>query len=572
MENGFSNYRRILAGSCVVSLLSMGGVQAAPLTGHSAVRTPVRAPFVAGEVIVKLKDGVRASSVNMNALIQKSLGSIAILSVKPFRTDASFAKVKIAQSGMTALAISRISQDPSIQYAEPNFIYRTSEAGIPSDTDFEKLWGIKNVGQMDAAGQVGKPGADINVVPLWQRGITGSRDVVVAVIDTGVQWDHPDLEANVYTNPGEAGGLAANGKDDDGNGFIDDVHGWNFAAQTNASSDDHDHGSHCSGTIGGVGDNGKGVAGINWQVSILPVKFLDGQGGGTLEGAVESIKYATKMKVNIMSNSWGGGGYSEALKDAIVEAKNAGILFVAAAGNDGSDNDATPTYPASYDVENVVAVAATDNMDKLAEFSNYGKNRVHVAAPGVKVYSTIKGGAYDTFSGTSMACPHVAGVSALLLSANPGWSFSEIKERLIKTSVPVAGLRRKVMAKGRVDANNAFFNIVPPSDEPDPALWMDVPHVVDSAHPYADKSNVTFQIHHEGAKYIRVYFEKLSTEQSYDRVTVESGAGEVADDLTGKLTDYMSEYVKGDTAVLRLTSDDSINEYGFRVTKIQVIK
>ncbi|NDD93079.1 hypothetical protein EBZ37_13485 [bacterium] len=253
--------------------------------------------------------------------------------------------------------------------------------------------------------------------------------------------------------------MATNGVDDDGNGFIDDVHGWNFAAKSSNSSDDQGHGSHCAGTIGGSGNNSIGVAGVNWQVTMMPVKFLDAQGGGTLQGAVEAINYARTMGAKIMSNSWGGGGASQALKEAIEKARDAGILFVAAAGNDGTDNDSRPVYPAAYPVENVLAVSAVDNQGGLADFSNFGKKTVHVAAPGVNVMSSTKGSSYRSLSGTSMACPHVSGVGALLLSINPSMSYSELKERIMKTSQPLASVRRKVVSRGMVSAYNAINNI-----------------------------------------------------------------------------------------------------------------
>lgn len=600
MEKGFSQFPvhqqnrvvRLSAGmmalgmlcsaSSLIAFAASADAQAAESISQSTQNKSLKAAeHVSGELIVKLKDenGQKALSVLKSALV-----GIQILDVEPFVTDQSLQKVKIAQDKQLDDAIRVLNAHPSVAYAEPNFIYRASLQqssqpsvqndvdGAPNDPDFGKLWGLKNTGQADSAGQVGVAGADINVLPLWKKGITGSKDVVVAVIDTGVAWDHPDLVDNLYTNPGEAGPLANNGKDDDGNGFIDDVHGWNFNSKNNNSRDDHNHGTHCAGTIGATGNNTLGVAGVNWKVSILPVKFLSSSGGGTLQDAVESINYARSMKVNIMSNSWGGGGFSQALADAIKGAHEAGILFVAAAGNDGNNNDNSPTYPASYEFPNVVAVAATDNRDQKASFSNYGTKRVHVAAPGVKVYSTLKDKTYGAFSGTSMACPHVAGAAALLLSANPDWDYNLIKERLIKTSQPVRALRKQVMAKGRIDLNNAYHNIVPPSEDPDESLWKTVEQVIESPHPYSDNANLKFPVNYPGAKYIRVIFDKVDVEQKYDNVIVEDAAGASAEELTGTVANHTSEYVKGDSLVVRLKSDGSVTKWGFKISKIQVIK
>ncbi len=567
--NGFSDRYRWTA---VAVAASLGW--AATAAGATQNKSKQEAEAVGGELVVKLREDLAAKQAKglIEGVITRKLGSVAGLSVRAFRTDARLQLVRLPANKSVFGAIAALSEDSSVAYAEPNYIYRANEAGLPDDTDFSKLWGIHNTGQTDSAGQVGTAGSDVNVLPLWAAGHTGSKDILVAVIDTGVDWDHPDLAANIYTNPGEAGALATNGKDDDGNGFVDDVHGYNFAAKNANSRDDHNHGTHVSGTIGGIGNNGRGVAGVNWSVSILPVKFLTAGGSGTLADAVESINYARIMKAKIMSNSWGGGGFSQAMKDAIQAAHDAGILFVAAAGNESNNNDTSPTYPCTYDVPNVVSVAATDNRDVIASFSNYGARKVHVAAPGVKVYSTVKAGAYATYSGTSMATPHTAGVAALVWSANPTWDFAEVKSRLIRTSDPIQALRRKVLAKGRVNAYNAFHGIVPPSDEPDESAWIPRAHTVESPHPYADHADLTYTVKATGAKFIRIIFERIQVETSYDKVFVQSPAGEVAETLTGSLSNYTSEYVKGDSAVIRLKSDESNTGFGFKVSQIQVIE
>jgi subtilisin family serine protease len=556
--------------------LGLAEVQAAPIYGAAVMPAHVN-----GELIVKLRDqGVgrkRASSL-LFASLNKALGGATVLSAAPFETDSSLYVVKISDDSKLQAAMMALSSEPAIQYSEPNYLYTTQDqdgsqpedpvSNLPNDADFSKLWGLNNVGQADSAGQVGTAGSDIEVAPLWQAGITGDKRVVVAVIDTGIDHLHPDLADNIFTNAGE---IAGNNIDDDKNGFIDDVHGYNFEARNANARDDHDHGSHCAGTIGGVGNNGVGVTGVAWNVTLMPLKFLSASGSGSLQGAVESINYARMMKVNVMSNSWGGGGFSQTLKDAIEATKEAGIVFVAAAGNDSSNNDASPAYPASYDISNIISVAATDNRDNIARFSNYGSAKVHVAAPGVKIHSTTKNGGYNSFSGTSMATPHVSGIVALMLSAHPEWNYEEIKNRLIQTSEPVRALRRKVMAKGRVNAFNAMNGIIPPSNEPDESLWQTVDYLVESEHPYTNKADQSWTINYPGAKNIRVIFEKVETEAKYDKVTVGDSAGRAIDELSGKVENYTTDYVEGDTVKIRFRSDESVAGWGFRISKIQVI-
>ncbi len=531
------------------------------------------APHVEGQLIVKIEArGLRASGVRR--LIQNALGkSLGVRAIEPFQTDASLQKVTLSKSKSLMTAMARLNHADGVVYAEPNFIYSLTSFdrgfGLPNDARASELWGMKNTGQADKAGQAGTANADINVVPLWDMGIRGDKKVVVAVIDTGIDWTHPDLLENLYTNKAE---IAGNGIDDDHNGFIDDIHGWNFEAKSNNSSDDHDHGSHCAGTIGGVGDNGQGVVGVNWNVTLMPLKFLSASGSGTLDAAVEAINYGVLMHVNVMSNSWGGGGMSLTLRDSIVKAKDAGILFVAAAGNAASNNDSTPSYPASYDIENVLSVAASDNRDMLASFSCYGKRTVHVAAPGNWILSTVKDGKYDVFRGTSMATPHVAGVAALLLSVHPEWTFSELKDRLNRSSDKVASLKRKVQAAGRVNAYSALMGIYPPSNEPDETAWRDVSVSIQSEHPYKENSDLTIPVQVPGAKFIRIVFDRVDLEQGYDRLWLEdSKTGERITEVSGRADNLVSDYVEGDTARLRFTSDFSVNTWGFEITRVQAI-
>ena len=286
---------------------------------------------------------------------------------------------------------------------------------------------------------------------------TGSSSVVVAVIDTGVDYNHVDLAANIWTNPGE---IAGNGIDDDGNGFVDDVHGYDFANNDGNPMDDNGHGTHVAGTIAAVGNNSLGVTGVAWSTSIMPLKFLSANGSGYLSDAVEAINYATMMRtrygvnVRVDNNSWGGGGFSSAMQSAIQAANDAGILFVAAAGNSGTNNDASPQYPANYDSPNVISVAATDQNGQLASFSNYGATTVDLAAPGVSIYSTTPNNTYSTYSGTSMATPHVSAVAALAWALNPDATVAEVRKRHPRRRRP--GVARSAASWSAAEVLNAY--------------------------------------------------------------------------------------------------------------------
>lgn len=332
-----------------------------------------------------------------------------------------------------------------VHIAEPDFIVHTSL--LPNDSSFSQLYGLHNTGQTG-----GTADADIDAPEAWEI-TTGSRAVRVGVIDTGIDYTHPDLAANMWTNLAE---IAGNGIDDDGNGYIDDVRGWDFVNNDADPMDDHYHGTHCAGTIGGVGNNGSGVAGVNWQVSLVGLKFLSASGSGTTSDAVEAVSYANGLGLDFTSNSWGGGGYSQALYDAIAAANTAGHLFIAAAGNSARNTDASPNYPSGYDLPNIISVAATDHADQLASFSNYGVASVDLAAPGVNTVSTSPGNTYRTLSGTSMATPHVAGAAALLLSRQPGLAAPELKAALLNSVDLIPALSGRVLTQGRLNVASAL--------------------------------------------------------------------------------------------------------------------
>lgn len=574
MRKGFLSY----LGVCIAfALVALAVTHTQASTAKKG--TTKQAEFVSGEVVVQLKRQSTKGKIAAYGMQAQSLKNVLSrkysANVEQFRTDPSLLKVKVQGSVSMSQLLADIKDNNTVQFAEPNFVYRAFDLDevqgvLPNDPDFSKTWGLHNVGQADPKGQTGTAGVDIDATLAWAAG-TGSHDMVVAVIDTGVDYTHEDLQNNIYSNANE---IADNNIDDDGNGYVDDVRGWDFQQNDNDPMDDHSHGTHCSGTIGGDGNNGIGVAGVNWKVRIMPLKFLSASGSGSLADAVEAINYATKMGVHVMSNSWGGGGFSQAMADAIKAAQDKGILFVAAAGNEGNNNDANPAYPASYAFENVISVAATDNRDQKASWSNWGMRSVHFGAPGVNIYSTVlmSKGKYDTFSGTSMACPHVAGAAALLWSMNREMTFADVKTRLMSTVDPVRGLKRKTIAGGRLNINNAIRNIVPPRQEPPTEEWKSVAKLVESTHPYEHNTQVSFEISHPGARFMRLHFSKVLTESGYDFVLVKNAAGEVIEELTGELSNHTTEYVEGEKVTLTLVSDSSVNEHGFTMDAYEFIE
>ena len=365
--------------------------------------------------------------------------------------------------------LNSLSLSDKFEDAEPNYIVKALKT--PNDSRFNELWAMNNTGQTG-----GTPDADIDAPQAWDFS-TGSKEVIVAVIDTGVDYTHEDLAGNMWTNPGE---IPVNGMDDDNNGFVDDYYGWDFAYDDNDPMDVYSHGTHVSGTLGGVGNNSKGVAGVSWNTHIMAVKFLDDEGYGWTSDAIDAINYATMMGADIMCNGWGGGGYSSALEAAIQAADNAGILFVAAAGNEATNTDEYPHYPSSYDVPNVMSIAATDQNDNLANFSNYGTLTVDIGAPGVDILSSVPGNGYASYSGTSMAAPHVSGAAALLKAFNPSLTHLEIKEILMKSVDPLPSLYGKTVTGGRLNIHKAItFGTVCPIG----CNYRSIQEAIDAANP-----------------------------------------------------------------------------------------
>lgn len=414
------------------------------------------------EVLVRFKPGVSLDDIRKiaaakNDLVEDEIEAVSGL-VSIDDLDNEDAEQTARQYGsMSDLVLYAHTNDeirvepPPVPASRRDLLFRRS-SGHPNDPQFEQQWALNNLGQ-----DGGKVRADIDALKAWLT-TRGSEKVVVAVLDTGVDYTHEDLVSNMWLRPESLPQYA-----DDELGSFDDVHG--FDADTNAADpmDENGHGTHCAGIIGAEGDNNAGITGINWNVTIMPLKFLGRGGFGTTKNAIEAINYAIDRKqkgvnVRVINASWGSTSYSRALEDTIRAAGEQGILFVAAAGNSSTDNDKRAHYPSNYDLPNVISVAALDRTDAMASFSNFGAKTVHIAAPGRDIRSTWLGNAYRDASGTSMAAPQVAGVAALILANEPNLSVEKLRERILKAVDKVDSLNGKVSSGGRLNAAKAVGN------------------------------------------------------------------------------------------------------------------
>jgi subtilisin family serine protease len=480
----------VSCGSNATTSLSSPGVKAAAVSQAASVKAPVatvksilaeadKGPYKKGELLVRYKTGTSsAASARANAAV----GASAVRRFSIVNAE----QVKLPEGVSVKEAIAQYMQDPNVLYAEPNYLRYPKM--VPNDQYFNpQQWALNNTGLYAS----GTQGADIKMPQAWD--ITqGSRDVIVAVIDSGVDYNHPDLVSNIWTNTKED---CNNGKDDDGNGYIDDCEGWNFPADTNDPMDDEGHGTHVSGIIGAVGNNGLGIAGVMWKVRIMPLKFISRLGADVCGGEeafcgdtadeVAAIQYAVANGAKVINASYGGDTFSQDEHDAISAANDAGVLFVAAAGNGsldtiGDNNDILPEYPAGYSLPNIIAVAATDQNDQRASFSNFGPNSVQVAAPGVYILSTVPTmgiadsfsslctgsffTGYDFCSGTSMAAPHVAGLAGLLESYYTNFTASQIRATILRYVDVLPTLDGWVQTGGRVDAYKALSSLLAPTN------------------------------------------------------------------------------------------------------------
>ncbi len=432
--------RRLTLATLLLGMLvgPSGGV--ARPTSQAAARPDA----VPGELIAGFERSVLG--VEQTAAVRRAGGS-------PERRLPQIDAVVVRTAPATQERVAKaLLDDPRVRYVEPNYVL--TAAATPNDPSFSQLWGLHNTGQTG-----GTPDADIDAPEAWDVS-TGSSSIVVGVTDSGVDFGHPDLAGRQWVNPGENCGSSdptiacadrADGVDDDSNGYTDDWRGWDFVNNDNNPHDDNSHGTHVAGTIGAVGNNGVGVVGVNWDVRIAALKFLNASGNGTTAAAIAATIYSADEGIQISNNSWGGGGFSQALLDAIEYGATRGMLFVAAAGNLSSNNDASPYYPATYGADVITAVAATDHNDLRSSFSNYGASTVDLAAPGTSILSTVPGGGYALFNGTSMATPHVAGAAALLKARFPTASAYGLKALLMRSVDHKASLDGITVTGGRLN-------------------------------------------------------------------------------------------------------------------------
>src|SRR5919198_31195 len=455
----------------IVGLLAFAVLGTSPSPVPAAAQVPPSAPgapFAPDEVIIQFRPGVsdadKAAARSRANATRKELiaaaggggrGELELAGVPP---------------GLAVAAAARsLESHPAVAFAQPNWIYTLDETSNDPYYTNDSLWGMYG----DATSPANQYGSQAG--EAWAAGYTGSGDVYVGVIDQGIQYTHPDLDANIWANPYDP----PDGVDNDGNGYADDVHGWDFVGNDSVVYPNdplfptlESHATHVAGTIGAEGGNGTGVVGVNWRVKLISAKAFDVLGNGTTANIVKATNYITDLKTRhglrivATNNSWSGGAYDQALSDAITSAGAAGILYVAAAGNDGTDNDSTPRYPSSYRHDNIIAVAAIDSRGALASFSNYGATTVDLGAPGVGIWSTMPSNSYAGKDGTSMSTPHVTGAAALYAAAHPAESATQIKSALLGSALTTDSLSGKVVTGGRLCVSCALSGGSAPTATP----------------------------------------------------------------------------------------------------------
>jgi subtilisin family serine protease len=450
----------VSAAVCALNILPNQSARVAASGPAAAERPGASARFVPNEILIQFADGASEGQkadarARIGATQKEHIRTEPFASAgQPSRGDLELANVPPGLA--IADAARSLSAHPAVRFAEPNWIYTHQATATDTYYTNGSLWGLYG-DSTSPANQFGSQAGE-----AWARGNTGSASVFVGVIDEGIQYDHPDLNGQIWTNPFDP----ADGVDNDGNGYVDDIRGWDFDGNNNTiydggtsgSGSTDDHGTHVSGTIGGRANNNN-IVGVAWNVTIISGKFL-GKRGGTTANAIRAVDYFTDLKtrhgLNIVAtnNSWGGGGFSQALMDAISRANAANILFIAAAGNEGRNNDTLASYPGNYNVANVISVAAIDSAGRLASFSNYGATQVDIGAPGVGIWSSTAYNMLSSMGGTSMAAPHVTGGAVLYAASHPGATAAQIKLAILSTAVPTPSLVGKCTTGGRLDVSS----------------------------------------------------------------------------------------------------------------------
>ena len=430
-------------------------VAIAPTGNAAASGTPTSGDVVPNELVVGFADGTAGSK--QRALVEQAGGEL---------TDRMPAlDGAVVEAGDPVEVAQRLRDRPQVAFVEPNYVIRASK--VPNDSGFEEQWALHNSGQLG-----GQTGADIGATAAWD--VTTGSGVTMAVVDTGVDYQHPDLDANIWHNPGEV----VNGIDDDHDGYVDDTRGMDFVNDDPDANDDAGHGTHVGGIIAAEGNNGSGVAGVNWNAKLMPLKFLDANGEGNTADAAMAIDYAVAHGARAINASWGGPAFSQTLYEAVRRANEHNVLLIAAAGNEGNNADSQPDYPAGFDLPNVISVAASDRYDQLLSYSNYGAHSVDLAAPGDDIYSTVPRNVdpsgYANFSGTSMAAPAVTGVAGLYLSRSPEASADQVRNAILQNVDPGNEFAGTTVSGGRLDAAQtlgAHPSSVEPTDNEAPSAF-----------------------------------------------------------------------------------------------------
>lgn len=513
--------------------------------------------YVPGEVLIQFTGNEANLRDHARSVVSGELTEIIDTPLMQKSGTSLIERIHIPANESVDAAIARLSQLPGVARVEPNWILTDQSVSNDPYYTVGSLWGMYGPDSPVASGPSGTTNTfGSNAEAAWNAGYTGSSTVFVGVVDEGIQISHPDLVNNIWTNPYDP----VDGVDNDGNGYVDDVNGWDFVNNDNTVYDGtgDDHATHVAGTIGGTGGNGIGVAGVNWNVTLISTKFL-GPNGGTTADAIKAIDYLTDMKIrhgiNLVAtnNSWGGGGFSQGLQDAINRSAQQNILFVAAAGNGGTNNDATASYPANYSTlaaagyEAVISVAAIDSAGSLASFSQYGATTVDIGAPGVGIYSTLPsstGSTYGSYSGTSMATPHVTGAVALFAAANPTATAAQIRTAILASATPTASLAGKTVTGGRLNVGDALAGgiVNPPPVVPSISIAN-----ASKSEGNSGTSTLSFTVTLSAATTSNVTFNFATasgTATSGSDFVAASGTGTI---LAGQLSTTVSVTINGDT-------------------------